>query len=96
MIFELIPRKCFYLKAGNISKQKAYINKGCTRTFTLDEKEHEHIMFFSFEDWWIADFESYYTQQPAHASVRGTRNEKIKKSTLQQHTTPRFVVFNGN
>src|SRR6185369_786234 len=62
---EFIPQKCFFLKAGNISKQKAYINKGCTRTFTVDEKEREHIMFFSFEDWWIADFESYYTQQPA-------------------------------
>ena len=67
---ELIPQKCFFLKAGNISKQKAYINKGCTRTFTVDEKEREHIMFFSFEDWWIADFESYYTQQPAKQYIQ--------------------------
>lgn len=67
---ELIPRGSFYLKAGNISKHKAYINKGCTRTFTVDEKEREHIMFFSFEDWWIADFESYYTQQPAKQFIQ--------------------------
>ena len=67
---ELIPRGSFYLKAGNISKHKAYINKGCTRTFTVDEKEREHIMFFSFEDWWIADFESYYTQQPAKQYIQ--------------------------
>ena len=67
---ELIPRGSFYLKAGNISKHKAYINKGCTRTFTVDEKEREHIMFFSFEDWWIADFESYYTQQPARQYIQ--------------------------
>ncbi len=62
---EFVPKKCFYLKAGNTSKQKAYINKGCTRTFTIDAKGREHISFFAFEDWWIADFESYYTQQPA-------------------------------
>jgi CRP-like cAMP-binding protein len=67
---ELIPRKCFYLKAGNTSKQKAYINKGSTRTFTVDAKAHEHILFFSFEDWWIADFESYYTQQPAKQYIQ--------------------------
>ena len=67
---ELIPRKCFYLKAGNTSKQKAYINKGCARTFTVDAKDHEHILFFSFEDWWIADFESYYTQQPAKQYIQ--------------------------
>lgn len=67
---ELIPRNFFYLKAGNISKQKAYINKGSTRTFTVDAKSHEHILFFSFEDWWIADFESYYSQQPAKQYIQ--------------------------
>jgi len=67
---ELIPRSFFYLKAGNTSKQKAYINKGSTRTFTVDAKNHEHILFFSFEDWWIADFESYYTQQPAKQYIQ--------------------------
>ena len=67
---ELIPRSFFYLKAGNTSKQKAYINKGSTRTFTVDAKGREHILFFSFEDWWIADFESYYTQQPAKQYIQ--------------------------
>jgi CRP-like cAMP-binding protein len=71
---EYIPKKCFYLKAGNISKQKAYINKGSTRTFTVDAKGHEHILFFSFEDWWIADFESYYTQQPANQYIQATED----------------------
>ncbi|HWC53016.1 MAG TPA: Crp/Fnr family transcriptional regulator [Chitinophagaceae bacterium] len=71
---EYIPKKCFYLKAGNISKQKAYINKGSTRTFTVDAKGHEHILFFSFEDWWIADFESYYTQQPAKQYIQATED----------------------
>jgi CRP-like cAMP-binding protein len=67
---EFIPQKYFYLKAGQTSKQKAYINKGSTRTFTIDAKGHEHILFFSFEDWWIADFESYYTQQPAKQYIQ--------------------------
>src|SRR5436189_19747 len=40
---ELIPRSFFYLKAGNTSKQKAYINKGSTRTFTVDAKARQHI-----------------------------------------------------
>lgn len=71
---EFIPQKCFYLKAGNISKQKAYINKGCTRTYTVDEKGHEHILFFSFEDWWLADFESYYTQEPAKQYIQAMEN----------------------
>ncbi len=58
---QYVPRKYFYLKAGQISKQKAYINIGSMRTFTMDEKGREHILNFSFEDWWIADFESYHS-----------------------------------
>ena len=62
---EYIPRKFFYLKAGQVCKQRAYINKGSTRTFTIDDKGGEHILFFAFEDWWVGDLESYYNQQPA-------------------------------
>ena len=67
---EYIPRKFFYLKAGQIARQRAYINKGSTRTFTIDHKGGEHILFFAFEDWWIGDLESYYNQQPATMSIQ--------------------------
>ncbi|MBS1921677.1 MAG: Crp/Fnr family transcriptional regulator [Bacteroidetes bacterium] len=67
---EYVPRKYFYLKAGQISRQRAYINKGSTRTFTSDEKGGEHILFFAFEDWWVGDLESYYNQQPASVNVQ--------------------------
>ena len=67
---EYIPRKFFYLKTGQIPNQRAYINKGSTRTFTIDEKGGEHILFFAFEDWWIGDLESYYNQQPATLNIQ--------------------------
>jgi len=105
---ELIPKKCIYLKAGNVSKQKAYINKGCTRTFIVDEKGHEHILFFSFEDWWIADFESYYTQQPATQYIQAMEDcellciskcdldkleEQIPKLKLFFHEKKQKMIF---
>lgn len=67
---EYVPRKYFYLKAGQISRQRAYINKGSTRTFTIDETGGEHILFFAFEDWWVGDLESYYNQQPASLNIQ--------------------------
>ncbi|MFI5187749.1 MAG: Crp/Fnr family transcriptional regulator, partial [Chitinophagales bacterium] len=54
--------------------QRAYINKGSTRTYTMDEKGGEHILFFAFEDWWIGDLESYYDQQPALVYIQATEN----------------------
>src|ERR1043165_9474714 len=67
---EYVPRKFFYLKPGQICRQRGYINKGSTRTFTIDNRGGEHILFFSFEDWWVGDLESYYNQQSASLCIQ--------------------------
>lgn len=59
-----VSKKDFYLRAGQICNSKAYVNKGCFRNFVIDEKGHERILFFAFEDWWVGDFESYYSDLP--------------------------------
>jgi CRP-like cAMP-binding protein len=67
---EYIPKKFFYLKEGQVTRKKAYLNKGCTRSFTTDDKGHEHILFFAFEDWWLGDIESYHTGEPGKQNVQ--------------------------
>jgi CRP-like cAMP-binding protein len=59
-----ITKKNYYLKAGECCHSKAYLNKGCARNFVLDEQGHERILFFAFEDWWLGDFDSYYSGKP--------------------------------
>ena len=71
---EYIPRKFYLLKAGQICKQTSYINKGSTRTYTMDEKGGEHILYFSFEDWWVGDLESYHTQQVSKCYVQAVED----------------------
>ena len=59
-----ITKKDYYLRAGECCHSKAYLNKGCARNFVLDEQGHERILFFAFEDWWLGDFDSYYSGKP--------------------------------
>ena len=59
-----INKKEYYLKSGECCHSKAYLNKGCARNFVLDEQGHERILFFAFEDWWLGDFDSYYSGKP--------------------------------
>lgn len=54
----------YYQRHGDISHAKAYINKGCTRTFVTREDGKETILFFSFEDWWLCDFASFNSGNP--------------------------------
>lgn len=57
-------RRSCYLQAGDVSVHTAYVNKGCSRSYTIDAKGKEHVLFFAFEDWWLGDYESYITQKP--------------------------------
>ena len=59
-----IFKKDFYLRAREVCNSKAYLNKGCSRNFVLDDQGHERILFFAFEDWWLGDFDSYYSGKP--------------------------------
>ncbi len=54
----------YYHRTGDISRSKAYVNKGCTRTFVTNEDGKESILFFSFEDWWLCDFASFNSGNP--------------------------------
>lgn len=67
---EYIPRKFFYLRAGETCRHITYINKGSTRTFITDDKGGEHILFFAFEDWFIGDLESLHTQEPGKLNIQ--------------------------
>ncbi len=55
-----ISKKEFYFKAGVMCCRKAYVNKGCLRTFVIDEKGHERVLQLAVEDWWVGDLDSIY------------------------------------
>lgn len=83
---EYIPRKFFYLKAGQICTHTAYINKGSTRTFTIDEKGGEHILFFAFEEWMIGDLESYHTQEPGKWYIQAMEDCELLRISKKDMT----------
>ena len=61
--FELkaVGKKEYYFKAGVVCCHKAYVNKGCLRTFVIDEKGHERVLQLALEDWWVGDLDSVYS-----------------------------------
>jgi CRP-like cAMP-binding protein len=72
-----VPKRKYYLRAGEISNAKAYINRGCARSYVIDEKGHERILSFAFEDWWLADFESYYSGAPGSTYIQMLEDSEL-------------------
>jgi CRP-like cAMP-binding protein len=60
-----LKKRQFLLQEGDVWKYHAFIARGCLRTYTVDDKGNEHIIYFAVENWWIGDRESLTTGQPS-------------------------------
>lgn len=64
-----LRKKQFLLQEGDIARYQHFVNKGCLRAYSVDEKGQEHIAQFAIEDWWIGDMYSFLTQTPARLNI---------------------------
>ena len=64
-----LRRKQWLLQEGDVCKYVAFVETGLLRSFTVDDKGHEHIAQFAFEGWWIADQVSFLTGEPSEYNI---------------------------
>jgi CRP-like cAMP-binding protein len=76
-----IRKRQYFLQEGDICKYTGFIVKGSARTFTVDEKGHEHILKLSIENWWLNDFESFYQLTPSRFNIQALENMEILQIT---------------
>lgn len=81
-----LKKRDYYIKEGSITNAKAYVKKGCGRNFIIDKSGKEHITSFLFEDWWLGDYESYYSGNPGKTNIQA-----IEDMDLLEISKPDFV-----
>ena len=72
-----IRKHQFLLQEGEVCKHIAFVNKGCLREYTIDNKGVEHIMQFAIEDWWVADLNSYLAGTPAIYNIDAIYDSEV-------------------
>jgi len=77
-------KRQYFLQEGDVCKYIGFIVKGSARTFTVDEKGHEHILKLSIENWWLADFESFYLLTPSRFNIEALEDLEVLQSTNAQ------------
>jgi CRP-like cAMP-binding protein len=93
-----LRKKQFLLKEGDVSRYQYYVNSGCLRTYTIDEKGQEHVIQFSIEDWWSGDMYSFLTQTPARYNIEALEDSELfclEKPALEELyiRIPKFEKF---
>jgi len=64
-----VPKKTYLLQEGEICRFEAYINKGCIRTYYINENGIEVTLQFAIEDWWVSDITSFHEQKPSRMFI---------------------------
>jgi len=77
-----LRKKQYLLQEADVCKYLAFVEKGALRSYTIDEKGSEHILQFAFENWWISDMYSFYTQLPGTYTIDALEDSELLLITL--------------
>lgn len=72
-----LRRKQFLLQEGETCQYTAFVEKGLLRSYTVDDKGHEHVLQFALEDWWIADLYSFLTGEPSGYNIDALEDAEL-------------------
>lgn len=98
LFVERISKGDYLVKPGAMVTSEYYVVKGCLKAFYLDEAGQEHIIQFAIEDWWISDFEAFFSGNAAKLHVQAIEDSLLlglEKSTLEAlyERIPKFERF---
>ena len=95
-----LRKKQYLLQEGDVWSFHAFVTRGCLRTYTIDDKGLEHIIYFAIENWWTGDRESLLTGRPATFNIDAVEDSEvalINKSNFEQlcRDIPAFNTLNS-
>ena len=62
-------KRQYFLREGDVCRYMGFIVKGSARMFSIDDRGHEHILYFGLESWWLRDQESMINLTPSPYNI---------------------------
>src|SRR5690606_20013063 len=72
-----LRKRQLLLHEGQVNYYNCFVAKGCLRYYRIGKDGTEHILRFAVENWWVADYESYNTGQPAKGNIDALEDSEI-------------------
>ncbi|WP_316800030.1 Crp/Fnr family transcriptional regulator [Pedobacter frigidisoli] len=72
-----LRKRQYLLQEGEICKNLVFVAKGLLRTYNIGEKGSEHMSIFGWEGWWLSDFNSFLTGQPAVFNIDAIEDSEL-------------------
>ena len=72
-----LRKRQYLLQEGDVCKHMAFIAKGLLRTYNVDDKGDEHMSVFGWEGWWLSDFNSFLSGEPAVFNIDAIEDSEV-------------------
>ena len=76
-VVKKLKRHQFLLHEGQVCKHIGFVNSGCLREYTIDNKGNEHIIQFAVKDWWVSDLHSFLSGSPSKYNIDALQNSEV-------------------
>lgn len=96
-----LRKKQYLLQEGDICTTLVFIIKGSLRLYRVDEKGNDHIVQFGFENYWMSERESAFTQKPTQYCIDALEDSELLICNLEefdnvQKLVPTFGMMMSN
>ncbi len=78
-------KRQFLLQEGDVCRELAFVEKGSLCSYSVDSKGNQHVIRFAFDGWWIADLQSFFTNNPATFNIEVLENSELLMLDRQNH-----------
>lgn len=72
-----VRKRQFLLQDGEVCRYLAFVNHGCLREYTIDQKGEEHLIQFAIEDWWVSDLHSFLCGAPSTHNIDALQESEV-------------------
>jgi len=74
---QLIKKKNFLLREGEVCKFEGFVTKGIFRVYHIDQSGSEQILYFAVENWWIADIDSFTNETRSQLFIEALEDSEV-------------------
>lgn len=78
-------KRQFLLQEGDICRELAFVEKGALCSYSVDSKGNQHVIRFAFEGWWIADLQSFFTNNPSTFNIEVLEDSELLMLDRKNH-----------
>lgn len=72
-----LRKKQYLLQQGDVCKSMAFVAKGLLRTYNIDDSGQQHMSIFGWEGWWLSDFNSFLSGEPAVFDIDAIEDSEL-------------------